>query len=135
MFHNGLYFSTLTDVDFGSLSRSCQVNAIKIPSGWEIAPSTKDVMLNVVRTAFWGADLLVLANGDAVVTKSGQAPGFVYKTKKLQSGYDGYKPTDCYDGSSNILIRTCRPGTFYSNSSTSCRLCSAGKYSSSIGAT
>lgn len=48
---------------FGVCAQKCQKEFISIPTGWEIAPYSKDVVSNVVINNAFGTDCLLFSNG------------------------------------------------------------------------
>jgi len=108
-------FATLDDTDPESREKGQQETWLRIPPGWEPAPSQPEVVREVVATHFWGTEVIVFGNGDAFYTlnveprsKAGQSSG---KDKLQSRGLDVRVECQPHRGNGRVLMRMLRQGT------------------------
>lgn len=70
--YGGYEYRTLDGTSAYSTKIRCQNGAIRLPSGWEIAPYSSAVVKNIVARSPWGTSNLIFSNGAAYGTSKGR---------------------------------------------------------------
>jgi hypothetical protein len=122
--HNGLVYRTLDGVSpLDTGSPKCQKYYLDLPSGWALAADNDDSRY-VISSYRWGTHFMVVANGNAYWTLSGQSccgyssgygAGSLWNSRMLDTSGSTYRTNNCA-----LLILISKPGS-------ACTACPAGE--------
>eukprot|EP00746_Dinoflagellata_sp_MGD_P141678 gnl/MRDRNA2_/MRDRNA2_74752_c0_seq1.p1 gnl/MRDRNA2_/MRDRNA2_74752_c0~~gnl/MRDRNA2_/MRDRNA2_74752_c0_seq1.p1 ORF type:complete len:1278 (+),score=126.06 gnl/MRDRNA2_/MRDRNA2_74752_c0_seq1:196-4029(+) len=106
--YKGKFYATLDDIPYSDGTAGKQYGYLSVPAGWEVATRTNAAVLVIAKNS-WGANTLVLANGDAIRTQLFGEGGKLWNSGELLSetvdigdtAVTRYKPKN---GNSRVLI-------------------------------
>jgi hypothetical protein len=107
-------FATLDSADPAQREKGQQENWLRIPAGWELAPSQEEVVKEVIAKHRWATETVILGNGDAFFTlshedgsKAGQPMGKEKLSTRCTESKEEYRPNGACG---RVLVRRLRPG-------------------------